>query len=147
MVGPTTKVDPASLPQRPNLHWLGGRDYTQLPAYLKAFDVCLMPFALNDATAFINPTKALEYMATGTPIVSTAIDDVVAQFSEVVDVAQNLTDFVIKARAVAARPDKARINRGHTLVRDSSWESIVSQLEQHIGETLASKRTLEVNAA
>ena len=147
MVGPTTKVDPASLPQRPNLHWLGGRDYAQLPAYLKAFDVCLMPFALNDATAFINPTKALEYMATGIPIVSTAIDDVVAQFSEVVDVAQNLTDFVIKARAVAARPDKARIDRGHTLVRDSSWESIVSQLEQHLGETLASKRTLEVNAA
>jgi glycosyltransferase involved in cell wall biosynthesis len=147
MVGPTTKVDPASLPKRPNLHWLGGRDYAQLPAHLKAFDVCLMPFALNDATAFINPTKALEYMATGTPIVSTAIDDVVAQFSEVVAIAQNHTDFIIKARAAAGTPDKARINRGHALVRQNSWESIVAQLEQHIAETLASKRTLEVNAA
>jgi glycosyltransferase involved in cell wall biosynthesis len=147
MVGPTTKVDPASLPQRRNLHWLGGRDYAQLPAYLKAFDVCLMPFALNDATAFINPTKALEYMATGIPIVSTAIDDVVAQFNEVVAVARNHTDFVIKARAAAATPDKSRIDRGHALVRQNSWESIVRQLEQHIAGTLASKRTLEVNAA
>ena len=65
MIGPTTKVDPATFPKRENLHWLGGRDYPLLPAYARAFDVCLMPFALNDATRFINPTKALEYMATG----------------------------------------------------------------------------------
>ena len=71
IVGPMTKVDPALIPQRPNLHWLGGRDYALLPAYVKKFDVCLMPFALNEATEYINPTKALEYMATGKPIVST----------------------------------------------------------------------------
>ena len=59
------------MPQRPNLHWLGGRDYALLPAYVKGFDVCLMPFAINEATEYINPTKALEYMATGRPIVST----------------------------------------------------------------------------
>jgi len=147
MVGPTTKVDPASLPQRPNLHWLGARDYSELPAYLKAFDVCLMPFALNDATAFINPTKALEYMATGTPIVSTAIDDVVAQFSEVVFVARNHTDFIIKARAAAATEETSRIDRGHALVRQNSWDSIVRRLEEHIAEALLSKRNLAVNAA
>ena len=84
MVGPWTKVDPRTFPRCKNLHWLGGRDYTDLPAYAKAFDVCLMPFALNEATAFINPTKALEYMATGKPIVSSAVEDVVGQFSDVV---------------------------------------------------------------
>ncbi|HKP92663.1 MAG TPA: glycosyltransferase [Chthoniobacterales bacterium] len=147
IVGPSTKVDPATFPQRPNLYWLGGRDYSELPAYAKGFDVCLMPFAINDATAFINPTKALEYMGTGRPIVSTAIDDVVDQFSEVVAIARDHTDFILKARASAARPDERRIRRGLALVRRNSWESIVRQLEQHIAETLASKRALEVNAA
>ena len=76
MVGPVVKIDPAMLPQHKNLHWLGPRSYEKLPAMTKGFDVCLMPFALNSATEFINPTKALEYMAAGKPIVSTALDEV-----------------------------------------------------------------------
>jgi glycosyltransferase involved in cell wall biosynthesis len=78
MVGPWTKVDRSTFPERANLHWLGGRDYSELPAYAKRFDVCLMPFALNEATEFINPTKALEYMATGRPIVSRDGNEIVA---------------------------------------------------------------------
>src|SRR5690606_9810992 len=73
MVGPTSKVDPEALPQRKNLHWLGGKKYEELPNYLKGFAVCLMPFALNAATEYINPTKALEYLAAGRPVVSTAV--------------------------------------------------------------------------
>src|SRR6185295_2368594 len=80
IIGPVVKVDPKSLPVRPNLHWLGRRNYAELPAYTKGFDVCLMPFALNEATEYINPTKALEYMATGTQIVSSAVSDVVSNF-------------------------------------------------------------------
>ncbi|HLP24971.1 MAG TPA: glycosyltransferase, partial [Acidobacteriota bacterium] len=83
MVGPTAKIDAASLPQRKNLHWLGRRDYADLPAITKGFSVCLMPFARNAATEFINPTKALEYMATGRPIISTAIDEVRTNFGNV----------------------------------------------------------------
>lgn len=90
LVGPATKVDPAAFPQRANLHWLGGRDYGELPADAKSFNVCMMPFAMNEATKFINPTKALEYMATGRPIVSTPVQDVVRQFSEVVALANPL---------------------------------------------------------
>jgi glycosyltransferase involved in cell wall biosynthesis len=70
IVGPVLKVDADSLPQRPNLHWLGKQEYADLPAFCKGFDVCLMPFALNESTEFINPTKALEYMASGRQIVS-----------------------------------------------------------------------------
>ena len=88
IIGPMTKIDPAFVPQRPNLHWLGGRDYSLLPAYVKKFDVCLMPFAINEATEYINPTKALEYMATARPIVSTPVEDVVLQFSAVVKISQ-----------------------------------------------------------
>ena len=77
MVGPVVKVDPNLLPHSPNLYWLGGRDYQQLPNYCAAFDVYMMPFAINAATQYINPTKGLEYMATGKPIVSTPVQDVV----------------------------------------------------------------------
>jgi glycosyltransferase involved in cell wall biosynthesis len=87
MVGPVVKVDPAELPQAPHIHWLGQRQYAELPAHVKGFDVCLMPFALNEATEYINPTKTLEYMAAGKPIVSTAISDVVHNFTPVVTVA------------------------------------------------------------
>jgi glycosyltransferase involved in cell wall biosynthesis len=147
MVGPWTKVDPATFPQRQNLHWLGGRDYADLPAYAKGFSVCLMPFALNKATEFINPTKALEYMATGKPIIATAVEDVVMQFSDVVTIAEAPEDFIAQAARHSIRPDQQRIKRGFALVRRNSWESIVRQLEKHIEETLASKRALAVNAA
>ncbi|RYG63002.1 glycosyltransferase family 1 protein, partial [bacterium] len=84
IIGPTAKVNPDDFPRAANIHWLGGRDYSELPSYTKAFDVALMPFALNEATEYINPTKALEYMATATPIISTPVPDVVSNFSTVV---------------------------------------------------------------
>src|ERR1041385_6994686 len=112
MIGPVLKVDTAQLPQRPNLHWLGQRSYTDLPNYCKGFDVCLMPFALNESTEFINPTKALEYMATGRPIVSTAVPDVVTNFGSVVAVARNPEEFGQMCLQVARSPDAAAIERG-----------------------------------
>ncbi len=147
MVGPVTKVDPAQFPQRPNLHWLGGRDYAQLPSYAKGFDVCLMPFAMNDATRFINPTKALEYMATGRPIVSTPIRDVVRQYSDVVAIGNDHGAFVRECENAAARPDAGRIRRGIDLAERNSWESIVGQLEGHVEEALATKASLQIHAA
>ena len=82
MVGPVVKIDPAALPRRPNIHCLGARRYGELPAYLAGWDVALMPFALNEATRFISPTKTLEYLAAGKPVVSTAIRDVVRPYGE-----------------------------------------------------------------
>ena len=112
MVGPTLKVEAAQFPHRPNLHWLGRRDYADLPAYCKAFDVCLMPFALNEATEFINPTKALEYMAAGRPIVSSAVPDVVRNFGSVVRVAKTRDEFISFCRQAATEPDRAAVERG-----------------------------------
>lgn len=80
MIGPVVKVDPADLPQRTNIHWLGSRTYDELPGYISGWTVATMPFALNDATRFISPTKTLEYLAAGKPIVSTAIEDVVEPY-------------------------------------------------------------------
>ena len=139
MVGPMTKIDPAALPRPKNLHWLGGRDYAQLPAYCKGFDVCMMPFALNEATEYINPTKALEYMATGRGIVSSAIYDVVKNFGSVVKVANSHEEFIQFCREAAERADEGAIQRGLEMASANSWESIVEKMEGHIAEALAAK--------
>ena len=139
MVGPTAKVDPADLPQRPNLHWMGGREYTQLPTYTKAFDVCLMPFALNEATEYINPTKALEYMATATVVVSTPVPDVCSNFSKVVKISSSSAEFVQLCREQVEKPDQSAIERGLQMAADNTWEAIVAKLEGHI-ETALERR-------
>jgi glycosyltransferase involved in cell wall biosynthesis len=146
MIGPVLKVDRASLPERANLHWLGQRSYADLPNYCKGFDVCLMPFALNEATEFINPTKALEYMATGRPIVSTAVADVVANFGSVVGIAKDADEFAELCRQAAEQPDRSLIQRGLQSVGENSWESIVEKMENHVLEALKAKEKVEVRA-
>jgi glycosyltransferase involved in cell wall biosynthesis len=139
IVGPTCKVTADELPQRANLHFLGGRDYAQLPSYAKTFDICMMPFAKNEATEYINPTKALEYMATGTPIVSTDIEDVVLQFSDVVSIATAHDEFIAACDATLQQPNTRQVEAGLKMAKNNSWESIVSQLEKHVEDVLSTK--------
>ena len=104
MVGPVAKIDPASLPRRPNLHWLGAKRYADLPAYLANWDVGIMPFALNEATRYISPTKTPEFLAAGVPVVSTPIRDVVQPYGEagLVAIASGADGFVAAARTLMA---------------------------------------------
>jgi glycosyltransferase involved in cell wall biosynthesis len=139
IIGPACKVDPATFPQAPNLHWLGRREYAELPAYTKAFDVCLMPFAMNQATEFINPTKALEYMATGRPIVSTPVPDVVSNFGKVVKIARTHQEFIDFCRNETLQPDESAIARGIQMAEENQWESIVQKLEGHIEDAFRKK--------
>lgn len=140
MIGPVFKVEERTLPHRPNLHWMGGRDYSQLPAYCKGFSACIMPFALNEATEYINPTKALEYMATGRMIVSSAVPDVVRNFGSVVRVARSHDEFISHCQEAVASPDKKAIQDGLRMSDENSWDSIVAQLEGHVEQLLARKR-------
>jgi UDP-galactopyranose mutase len=82
MVGPVVKIDPATLPNAPNIHYLGPKSYDELPAYLAGWDVAMLPFARNDATRFISPTKTPEYLAAGRRVVSTSIRDVVRVYGD-----------------------------------------------------------------
>ena len=136
MVGPVVKVDPRELPQAPSIHWLGQRQYSELPSYVKGFDVCLMPFALNEATEYINPTKTLEYMAAGKPIVSTAVSDVVHNFTPVVAVAESPEEFVAAVSRALIAPDTAMIARGIEQARANTWESIVARMDRIVREAL-----------
>jgi len=105
IIGPVVKIDPGSLPMRPNLHWLGGKRYQDLPSYLSGWDVGIMPFALNEATRFISPTKTLEFLAAGVPVVSTAIVDVVRPYGELglVEIASSPESFVGKIEKCLTR--------------------------------------------
>jgi glycosyltransferase involved in cell wall biosynthesis len=62
-----------SLGARPNVHFLGARPYESLSAYLREFDVCIMPHVRNALTRSMDPTKLYDYMVTGKPIVSTEV--------------------------------------------------------------------------
>jgi len=139
MIGPVLKVQTVTLPKRPNLHWLGQRSYADLPSYCKGFDLCLMPFALNEATEFINPTKALEYMASGRLIVSSAVPDVVRNFGSIVRIAGDHDEFISLCRRSLAQPDSEAVALGLCTAEASTWESIVSQLENHIEQALLKK--------
>ena len=141
MVGPTAKVDPAEFPRRHNLHWLGGRAYQDLPAITKGFSACLMPFALNAATEFINPTKALEYMATGRPVVSTALDEVKSNFSQVSRIARTHSEFIIQCLEETTSPNQTRIKRGLALASQNTWEVITSQMDAHIANAIDARQS------
>jgi UDP-galactopyranose mutase len=135
MVGPIVKIDPATLPRRPNIHYLGQQSYEQLPAYLSGWDVCLLPFALNDATRFISPTKTLEYMAAERPIVSTPITDVVSMYGDIVHVADTPDAFVRACeRALSASPSdrKARASAARSALALTSWDRTTSRMEELI---------------
>ena len=141
MVGPVVKVDPNMLPHSPNLFWLGARDYQQLPHYVRAFDVNMMCFAINAATEFINPTKGLEYMATGKPIVSTPVRDVLKQWSDIVHVAKGAEAFVMAAqRALERQGDtEERVRKGLELARKCSWEGTVQTMQDLIKQAIGRK--------
>jgi glycosyltransferase involved in cell wall biosynthesis len=146
MIGPFAKVDPRELPQAPNIRWLGQRQYADLPRYVKAFDVCLMPFALNEATQYINPTKTLEYMASGKPIVSTAVADVVHNFAPIVRIARSPAEFVKAVQESATEPDDSLAAAGIKKAEASSWEAIVEQMRDIIGAAIVSDATESAHA-
>jgi glycosyltransferase involved in cell wall biosynthesis len=139
VVGPVVKVDPDSLPQAPNLHWLGGRDYKQLPDYCRSFDVCMMAFALNEATEYINPTKALEYLATGKPVVSTPVSDVVRQYSDSIYIARSPDEMIDVIERALAGGDPEMRRRGLEKAQQASWECTVEKMQALIEEAVSAE--------
>lgn len=115
MLGPVVKIDPASLPAMPNIHYLGMKTYNQLPAYISNWDVALILFALNESTRFISPTKTPEYLAAGKPVVSTPIADVVKAYG-----VKNLVHIATSAETFVDAIKKAMVNR-----EDHAWKSAV----------------------
>lgn len=136
LVGPVIKIEASSLPRRPNIHYLGQQDYAALPAFLAGWDVCLLPFALNEATRYISPTKVLEYMAAELPIVSTAIADVERPYGHVVTVARGHTAFVRaceEALAMDSQGREAMAAAMRRIVACTSWDVTAAAMASLIG--------------
>jgi UDP-galactopyranose mutase len=142
LVGPVVKIDLAELPRRPNIHYFGQRSYDDLPRYLVGWDVCLLPFALNDATRFISPTKTLEYMAAERPIVSTPITDVAEPYRDVVYLGTTPEEFLAACDAAlgASAGERARrASRMREVLAGTSWNVTVAEMEKLIADAMARK--------
>jgi UDP-galactopyranose mutase len=130
MIGPVVKIATASLPRRPNIHYLGGKSYPELPRYIAGWDVALMPFARNQATRFISPTKTPEYMAAGKPVVSTSIRDVVKPYGQqgLVRIADTVPEFVRACTAAMSENSVTRLRQADAFLRQTSWDGTWSQI-------------------
>lgn len=132
MVGPVVKIEPASLPQRPNIHYLGSKLYDDLPAYMSGWDVALLPFAHNEATRFISPTKTPEYMAAGLPAVSTSIRDVVRPYGQqgLVRIADAPEEFVAACEEALVEDRGTRLAQHDAFLLDKSWDDTWNRIHR-----------------
>lgn len=133
MIGPVVKIDPADLPRLPNIHWLGGKSYADLPAYMANWDMGWMPFALNEATRYISPTKTPEFLAAGLPVVSTAIVDVVRSYGAqgLVQIA-DADDIEDKIREALGNPKDLLRRSVDAYLATMSWDQTWAAMSSHL---------------
>ncbi|HKP34515.1 MAG TPA: glycosyltransferase family 1 protein [Sphingomicrobium sp.] len=141
MVGPVVKIAPEDLPKRSNIHYLGGKTYDQLPSYLAGWDVALMPFAMNESTQFISPTKTPEYLAGGKPVVSTPVRDVVRHYGhlEGVKIASTADEFVAaceQALELSRNRESGWLAEADLMLSASSWDTTQARMSGLIADVL-----------
>lgn len=143
MIGPVVKIDPASLPQHPNIHYLGGKKYQELPEYLAGWDIALLLFARNNSTRFISPTKTPEYLAAGKPVISTSIRDVVRPYGDLklVEIADTPDEFINAAEKILANADQTQwLAKVDAFLEHISWDKTWSQMYSLIANVIQKKR-------
>jgi len=138
IIGPVVKIDPAVLPVAANIHYLGSKSYDDLPSYLAGWDVALLPFARNDATRYISPTKTPEYLAAGKPVVSTSIRDVVRPYGiqGLARIADDPDEFVAAVEASLAEDSAERWRQVDAFLTQTSWEGTWTRMYRHVSEVM-----------
>ena len=147
LIGPVVKIDPATLPRNSNIHYLGGKSYQELPTYLSGWDISLIPFAINESTKYISPTKTPEYLAAGKPVISTPIRDVVYPYGEndLVHIVNDANELVEKASEELAQKDKSEwLERVDNYLNDISWDLTCSKMNKLIKAELAQKEVAKI---
>ncbi|MFB2878321.1 glycosyltransferase family 1 protein [Floridanema aerugineum] len=143
MIGPVVKIDPTTLPNYPNIHYLGGKSYQELPEYVGGWDIAMLPFALNESTRFISPTKTPEYLAAGKPVISTSIRDVVRPYGEndLVKIADNVTDFVAAAEELMSQDfdSSGWLEKVDSFLAENSWDSTWRRMMQLIESAMSDR--------
>ena len=148
IIGPVVKIDPSTLPAAPNLHFLGSKPYDALPQYISGWDVAIMPFARNEATRFISPTKTPEYLAAGKPVVSTSIRDVVRPYGQqgLARIADTVDDFIEACEEALADNDGERVRQADAFLRRTSWDGTWAQM-RNLLEAAAARPSVSPRAA
>jgi glycosyltransferase involved in cell wall biosynthesis len=141
LVGPTAKIEARELPRAANIHYLGAKPYARLPDYIAGWDVALLPFARNDATCFISPTKTPEYLAAGKPVVSTSIRDVMDPYGRqgLVRIADAPTDFVAAVEAALCESAQERLHRADAFLAHMSWDTTWMKMRQLVEQAIAGR--------
>jgi UDP-galactopyranose mutase len=149
LVGPVVKIDESELPRRANIHYLGGKSYEELPSYLAGWDVALLPFARNESTRFISPTKTPEYLAAGKPVVSTSIRDVVRPYAEMrlVRIADTPGEFVEAVRQALEEDSAARMDVVDAFLSQTSWDRTWGRMSELIEDVVGAARRRNVSSS
>jgi UDP-galactopyranose mutase len=145
MIGPVVKVDPGMLPRLPNIHYLGMKHYNELPAYISGWDVAMMPFAHNESTRYISPTKTPEYLAAGKPVVSTPIIDVLRQYGRygLVNIAGTAEEFVRVVSIELENPDREEwLDHVDEFLSQNSWDKTWQRMTYLITRKLNEKQRM-----
>lgn len=146
LVGPVVKIDPATLPAMPNVHYLGGKSYKELPSYLGGWDVAMVSFARNESTKFISPTKTPEYLAGGKPVISTAIKDVVETYGNagLVHIANTADEFIAAGERELAQTDKrAWLKKVDRFIARDSWDHTVGRMRELLYQAIANRQIIQ----
>src|SRR4051794_34448027 len=141
LLGPVVKIDPSALPQAGNIHYLGQKSYAELPRYLSGWDVAMLPFARNDATRYISPTKTPEYLAGGRPVVSTSIRDVVRPYGQqgLARIADTAEDFVAAVEAALEEDASERLRAADAFLTHTSWDGTWTRMRQLVDRAIELK--------
>jgi UDP-galactopyranose mutase len=145
MIGPVVKIKHEALPKSDNIHYLGQKNYQELPQYLANWDVAFLPFAKNDSTRFISPTKTPEYLCAGKPVVSTSIRDVVMPYGEegLVHIADSVQDFSRAiGKALGQKNDNRWKNKVKNMLKTNSWDLTWANMKKKIMTTLENKQKM-----
>ena len=142
IIGPVVKIDPAILPRLENIHYLGSRNYDELPEFLAGWDVAMIPFLRNDSTRFISPTKTPEYLAGGKPVISTSITDVVDPYGKqgLVHIADTAEDFIQAGETELGRRDYDQwLEKTDRFLSRNSWDKTWERMMEYITATIKAK--------
>jgi UDP-galactopyranose mutase len=144
MIGPVVKISPEELPRQRNIHWLGMRSYKDLPAYLARWDIGFMPFALNESTRFISPTKTPEFLAAGLPVISTAVRDVVRSYGDagLVEIASDAAGVTRAAERLLRGPRGSWLADVDAKLRLESWDATWASMSALIDQSSGMRRRL-----
>ncbi|WP_394990566.1 glycosyltransferase, partial [Emticicia sp.] len=142
LIGPVVKINPDTLPRNKNIHYLGAKTYSELPSYLSGWDIALIPFAINESTKFISPTKTPEYLAAGKPVISSPITDVVNPYgvNDLVHIVENATEFINAAEKELSIIDKGKwLEKVDEYLKTISWEITWTNMMELINKKLRTK--------